>query len=204
MNGVSVQSGVSVHGFGCVTAGQIGNAGAILAERPVNRIMFALDATYREPMRARNIRRNCSVPAIGIAVTSALLGCTSIPQDKQLAPPLQPEADLATIHVHSRYEKGIGVNLVGILPLPARVLNNDTWIHEFDGQFISQASGEIRVSGGRHSVKLFYRQEGRLQLCGIFDCFGVGSGNASDFTIDFVAKAGHQYRFLAYIELTRN
>ena len=100
--------------------------------------------------------------------------------------PELPKSEIAIIYQYYVFDVG---GLFGVVPLPTK--RHRTQVYEIDGKDMPNR-GWVYVLPGRHSVKVDY------------SCFGGIAGDVCflnyktrDLSIDFTAKAGHQYRIPA-------
>lgn len=141
----------------------------------------------------------CNLLSFGIAlVLIVLCGCAMDPPTKMFGTEDIDESEIATIHRYSGYEKGMGVWMLGIIPLPQE-LNHGTVVREVDGQVFERWPGpaEVQVRAGQHSVKVDYMRERSLQACGYLGCLGYF--DKEGLAITFFAEGRHEYRVCAYV-----
>jgi len=118
--------------------------------------------------------------------------------------PELPRSEIAVLHAGYRHGEtvtlmGVGVLFVFPLPVIASVKKHQTLIVELDGK--KTAFSEAHILPGQHSAKVRY-----IRYPDVAFCFGgcFWDYQTRDLSIDFTAKAGHEYRIPAERRGERN
>lgn len=111
-------------------------------------------------------------------------------------PDLQ-ESQIATILIGSHFTKGVGVNIIGLIPLPLPRWHT-TFVSDVDGQTI-KGGGKIQVSAGKHLLRLNYYRDATVEWCSYL-CPSEVTPHRTGLSVEFFAEGSHQYRVFAYIQ----
>ena len=143
--------------------------------------------------------------AIGLVLALLSSGCTTM-MNAYEGPEL-PKSEIAVLVGKYRYGGALTVLLV--VPLPK--IRHETEIYDVDGKLVSDSSTSVQhnihVLPGQHSVKVMYRRHPDVEFClptfVQIVCFKKDD-EYYDLSIDFTAKAGHEYRIPAERRGERN
>ncbi len=128
---------------------------------------------------------------LSLVVATAVLGsgCAM----KAYQGPVLPKSEIAVLH--KKVWRGKSLGLMFIVPYP--IFKHRTNIYEIDGK--RGLGSPIHILPGRHSAKVRYRKSPEVAFCGFyFPIAGcIGSYTLRDFSIVFMAEAGHEYRIPA-------
>ena len=144
--------------------------------------------------------------ALGLVLALLSSGCATTMKKAYEGPEL-PRSEIAVLVGKYRYGGALTVALV--VPLPR--YRHETEIYEVDGKLVSGDSTSVQhnihVLPGQHSVKVIYTRLPDVEFCAPTvlgaACYKKDD-EFHDLSIDFTAKAGHEYRIPAERRGERN